>query len=184
MFRCSCLNCGGVPDESGGHFETFGWNVANTGFDVVRYPLHEVGRVFVLHVEHLLVYFFGAHAAAEHGGRRQVAAVPWIRSAHHVLGIPHLLCQLRDREGAVLLWASRREGRKADHEEVEARERDEVDCQLAQIGVELTRESQATSHATHGRWDKMVQITNCVHNSHVYIDYFHLLQKLDLEFKK
>merc|ERR1712217_326235 len=38
------------------HLETLRWNVANRCFDVVWDPLHEVARVLVLHVEHLLVH--------------------------------------------------------------------------------------------------------------------------------
>ena len=49
----------------------------------------------------------------------------------------------RDGEGAVLLGAAGRERRETDHEEVQARERDEVHRELAKVGVELTREAEA-----------------------------------------
>jgi len=79
----------------------------------------------------------GGHAAAEDRGRGQVAPVPRVGRAHHVLGVPHLLRQLGHRERAVLLAAAARQRREADHEEVEAREGDQVDRQLAQVRVQL-----------------------------------------------
>ena len=60
-----------------------------------------------------------------------------VGSAHHVLGVPHLLCQLGHGQCAVHLAAARGQGRKADHEEMEARERDQVDRQLAQVRIQL-----------------------------------------------
>jgi len=53
------LNGSGVADEGDGHLESLGGDVADGGFDVVGDPLDEVGRVFVLDVQHLLVDFFG-----------------------------------------------------------------------------------------------------------------------------
>merc|ERR1712096_358029 len=50
------LDGGGVPDEGGGHLQSSWRNVADSRLDVVRDPLHEVGRVFVLNIEHLLVH--------------------------------------------------------------------------------------------------------------------------------
>ena len=49
------LDGGGVTDEGSGHLETSGWDVTDGGLDVVGDPLHEVGGVLVLHIEHLLV---------------------------------------------------------------------------------------------------------------------------------
>ena len=65
----------------------------------------------------------------------------WIGRTHHVLGVEHLLRQLRHGEGAVLLRATRGERREADHEEVKAGEGDHVDGELAQVAVELAREA-------------------------------------------
>ena len=62
----------------------------------------------------------------------------WVSSAHHVLGIPHLLSQLRHAEGSVLLTASRCERCEADHEEVQPWEGNQIDCQLPQISIQLT----------------------------------------------
>ena len=50
-------------------------------------------------------------------------------------------------------------GAKAEHEEVEAGERDHVDGELAQVGVELTWEAEARGDARHGGRDEVVQVT-------------------------
>lgn len=143
------LNGGGVPHEGGGHGQTRGRDVADAGLDVVRDPLHEVGGVLVLYVDHLLVHFLGAHLAAEHGGRRQVPAVAGIGGAHHVPGVPHLLGEFRDCEGPILLGAAGCEGREADHEEVEAREGDEVHGEFAEVGVQLPWEAETARYSAH-----------------------------------
>ena len=44
-----------------------------------------------------------------------------------------MLGQLGDGEGAVLLGATRGEWREANHEEVQAREGDQVDSKLAEV---------------------------------------------------
>ncbi len=79
----------------------------------------------------------GGHAAAEERGRGQVAPMARVGRAHHVLGVPHLLRQLGHRQRAVLLAAAARQRREADHEEVQPREGDQVDRQLAQVRVQL-----------------------------------------------
>merc|ERR1712118_453779 len=48
---------------------------------------------------------------------------------------------------------------EAGEEEVETGEGDEVDAELAEVRVELTREAQAASHAGHARGAKMVEVT-------------------------
>ena len=71
------------------------------------------------------------HATAEHGGDGEVSAVARVAGGHHVLGVEHLLDELRHGQCAVLLAAARRQRREAGHEEVQARERHHVDGQLA-----------------------------------------------------
>ncbi|KFQ20119.1 hypothetical protein N331_09627, partial [Merops nubicus] len=64
-----------VADEGGRHLQPPRGDVAHRRLHVVGDPLHEVGAVLVLHVQHLLVHLLHGHAPAEDGGHRQVAAV-------------------------------------------------------------------------------------------------------------
>ena len=68
-----CLDGGGVTNEGGGHAETFRRNVTHGSLDVVGDPLHEVGGVLVLDVQHLLIHLLHGHAATEHGSHGEVA---------------------------------------------------------------------------------------------------------------
>ena len=152
------LHAGGVAAEADRHLEALGRDVADGALEVVRDPLDEVRRVLVLDVEHLLVDLLGGHAATEERARGEVAAVAGVGGRHHVLGVEHLLGQLGDGERAVLLRAARRERREADHEEVQAREGDHVDGELAEVAVELAREAQAAGGGRHDGGDEVVQV--------------------------
>merc|ERR1712144_116098 len=155
------LDGSGVTDEDGRHLETLGGDVAHGGLDVVGDPLHEVRGVLVLDVEHLLVNLLGGHAATEEGGAREVATVTGIGSAHHVLGIEHLLGELGDGERTVLLGSTGGQRREASEEEVETGEWDEIDSELAQVRVELTGEAQAASDTGHAGGAQVVEIAVC-----------------------
>ena len=69
----------------------------------------------------------------------EVSAVPGVRCRHHVLGVKHLLGELRHGAGPVLLGPPGHEGSEPGHEEVETGEGDHVDRQLPQVSVELAR---------------------------------------------
>jgi len=153
------LDSGRVSNEGGSHLKALGGDVANGGLDVVGDPLDEVRGVLVLDIKHLLIDLLGGHAATEEERGSEVASVAGVSSAHHVLGIPNLLGDLGNGEGTVLLGSTAGEGGKADHEEVEAREGDQVDSKLAEISIELTREAEAASDTRHDGRDKMVEVS-------------------------
>jgi len=153
------LDGGGVTEEGNGHLETLWWDIANSRFDVVWNPFNEVGRVLVLNVEHLLIDFLGGHSSSEHSGGSEISTVSWVRSAHHVLGVEHLLGELWDGKGSVLLGSSGGEWGESSHEEVKTWEWDEVDSELSQVRVELTWESQAAGDTGESGGHQMVEIT-------------------------
>merc|ERR1712159_392408 len=153
------LDGGRVTKEGNGHLETLRWDIANSGLDVVWNPFNEVRGVLVLDVEHLLINLFGGHSSSEHGRGSEVSSVSWVRSAHHVLGVEHLLGQLWDGQGSVLLGSSGGEWGESSHEEVKTWEWDEVDSELSQVRVELTWESEAAGNTGEGGRDQMVEIT-------------------------
>ena len=82
----------------------------------------------------------------------------WVTSCHHVLGVKHLLGQLRDSKGSVLLAATRCQWSKSRHEEVKAGEGDHVDSKFAEISIQLAWEAEASGDTRHGERDKMVEI--------------------------
>jgi hypothetical protein len=153
------LNGGGVSEEGDGHLETLWWDIANSRFDVVWNPLNEVRRVLVLDIEHLFVDLLGGHSSSEHSGGGEISSVSWVRSAHHVLGVEHLLGQLGDGESSVDLRSSGGEWSETNHEEMESWEWDQVNSEFSEIGVKLTWESDGASNTRHSNRDEMVEVT-------------------------
>ena len=133
-----------VSEEGDGHLESLGGDIADGRFDVVGNPLNEVRGVLVLDVEHLFVNFLGGHTSSEESGGGEVTSVSGVGGAHHVLGIEHLLGELGDGEGSVLLRSSGGEGGEPDHVEMESGEGSQVNGELSEIGVKLSWESEAT----------------------------------------
>merc|ERR1712128_60304 len=136
------LDGGGVADKGGCHLETSGGNVTNTGHHVVGDPFSKVGAVLVLDVHHLLVNLLHGHSASEAGSHSQVPSVSRITSCHHILGVKHLLSELRYCDSSVLLGASGCQGGEAGHEEVQPGEGNHVDSQLCDVSIELSREPE------------------------------------------
>jgi len=95
----------------------------------------------------------------QNGGASEVATIPEVSSSHHVLGVEHLLGQLGDGNSTERVCTTAGQRCESYHEEVETRERNHVDSQLPEIGVELTRESQASSYTRHDCGDEVVQVT-------------------------
>ena len=62
-------------------------------------------------------------------------------------------------ECTVLLGSTGCKWGEASEEEVQTRERDEINSKLAKVGVELTREAEAASNARHACRAKVVEVT-------------------------
>ncbi|KAK6298833.1 hypothetical protein J4Q44_G00303430 [Coregonus suidteri] len=153
------LDGSAVSNEGGSHLEASGRNVTDCSLDVVGDPFNEVAAVLVLYVQHLLVHLLHGHAPAEDCSHREVTAVTRVAGGHHVLRVKHLLSELWNRQGSVLLAAPAGEGGKAGHEEVETGEGHHVDCQFAQVSVELAGEAKAGGDPAHGRRHQVVEVS-------------------------
>eukprot|EP00056_Hartaetosiga_gracilis_P009898 m.143826 g.143826 ORF g.143826 m.143826 type:complete len:306 (-) comp13216_c0_seq1:587-1504(-) len=155
------LDGGAVTNKGSRHLEATWWDVTHSSLDVVGDPFNKVGAVLVLNVEHLLVNFLHGHATTEDGGNGEVASVTWVTGGHHVLGVKHLLCELGNCEGAVLLGATACEWGETWHEEMETWEWHHVHGELTEISIELTWEAEAGGHTAHAGRHEVVKVTVC-----------------------
>lgn len=89
----------------------------------------------------------------------KITAVSWVRCSHHVLGVEHLLGEFRNGDGTVLLASTGGQRGVTGHEEVETWEGNHVDCQLPQVGVELTGEAQTGCNTRHDNGHEVVKVT-------------------------
>lgn len=153
------LDRGRVTDEGRRHLEATGRNGAEGGLNVVGDPFDEVGGVLVLDIAHLVLNLLHGDLTAEDGGTGEVAAVTEVGGGHHVLGVEDLLGELGDRDSAERVGVTAGEGSETDHEEVKTGEGNHVDGELAQVGVELTRETERDGDTGHDGRDEVVQVT-------------------------
>ncbi len=153
------LNRSAVADEGGAHLQATRWDGAESGLHVVRDPLDEVGSVLVLDHADLVLDLLHGDLTAVDGRAGKVTTVAEVAGGHHVLGVKDLLGELGHRDCAEAVRAAGGEWGEADHEEVEARERNHVDGKLAKIAVQLTWEAEASGDTRHDGGDEVVEIT-------------------------
>ena len=91
----------------------------------------------------------------------EVATTPGVGSGHRVLGVEHLLGELWNEDGAVLLAPTNGQGGIARHEEVETWKGGHVDGQLPQVRVELTWEAQAGRDIGHDDRHEVAEVIVC-----------------------
>lgn len=107
---------------------------------------------------HLGSNSFFTNQNSQNGRARQVTAVAEVRSSHHVLGVEHLLRQLRDGDSAERVSAAAGQRGEADHKEVKTREGHHVDSKLAKVRVQLAGETQRDSDTRHNGRHEVVKV--------------------------
>lgn len=152
------LNGGGVTDESGRHVQVSWWNRANGGLHVVWNPLDKVVCVSGLDLEHFVVNFLYGDVTSEESSNSQVTTVSWVGGSHHVLSVEHLLGQFWNSQRSERFGADRRQWSVTNHKEVQSWERNQVDGQLSQVGVQLTRVTQRGGDTRHDARHQVVQL--------------------------
>jgi len=71
------------------------------------------------------------------------------------------LSELRYSDGAESVCTTAGEGSESDHEEVKTGKGDHVDCKLAQVRVQLARETETSSDTRHDCGHEVVEIGVC-----------------------
>jgi hypothetical protein len=84
--------------------------------------------------------------------------VTGVGGTHHVLGVELLLGQFRDGQGTVLLGTTTGQWGESNHKKVKTWERNHIDGDFTQIGIQLTWETEAARDAGHGGRDQVVKI--------------------------
>lgn len=152
------LDRSGVTDESSSHVQILWRNRANSSLHVVRNPLDEVVGVPRLNLVHFIVDFLHGNITSEESSNSQVTTVSWVRSSHHVLSIEHLLGQFRNGQRSEGLGAHRSQRSVTNHKEVQSWERNQVDGQLSQVGVQLAGVTQGGGDTRHDGGNQVVQL--------------------------
>ena len=123
-----------ISNKGSGQLESFGGNITDRILDVIWDPFNEVRRIIVLDIAHLLMDFPPRRQSSSENRRgSEKSSMPGIDSAHHVLGIEHLLSEFGDCKSSVLFRSSGGEGSEANHEEVQSWEGDQVHAKLSKI---------------------------------------------------
>lgn len=152
------LNSSGIGDKGSVHLNTLRGDVADGRLDIVGDPRNEGLGVSVLNGQHSGVDILRGNISTENTRGCEILAFARIAIYHHVAWVEHLLSKLVYGQMAEALGARGDNGCETGHEEVKARERDKIDCHLANIGVELAREPETASDPGHNVSDKVVEI--------------------------
>ncbi|KAI6769070.1 hypothetical protein HG531_010174 [Fusarium graminearum] len=115
-------------------------------------------HILALDVAHLVLNLLHGDTATEDGRAGQVTTVAEVRGSHHVLGVEHLLGELRNADSAERVSTTAGQGSESDHEEVQTGEGHHVDGELSEVRVQLTGETETGSDAGHDGRDKVVQV--------------------------
>ena len=75
-----------LPVKVADIFRPPGRNVTDSCFHNVGHPLDRIAAL-VLDVKHLFVHLLHGHAASEHDGHSQIAAMAEAIGGHHILGV-------------------------------------------------------------------------------------------------